>query len=78
MKNDKSYSELVKAHSTKKAKKNETMQEILIEMIIRESILKRKRNKLAQQIDNALDNKDKPLFLQLSAEMKQLMKLFGN
>ncbi|AZV41635.1 IDEAL domain-containing protein [Peribacillus asahii] len=78
MKNDKSYSELVKAHSTKKAKKNETMQEILIEMIIRESILKRKRNKLAQQIDDALDNKDKPLFLQLSAEMKQLMKLFGN
>ncbi|USK60687.1 IDEAL domain-containing protein [Peribacillus asahii] len=78
MKNEKSYSELVKAHSTKKAKKNETMQEILIEMIIRESILKRKRNKLAQQIDNALDNKDKPLFLQLSAEMKQLMKLFGN
>ncbi|MEH6946175.1 IDEAL domain-containing protein [Bacillus sp. JJ634] len=78
MKNDKSYSELVKAHSTKKAKKNETMQEILIEMIIRESILKRKRNKLARQIDNALDNKDKPLFLQLSAEMKQLMKLFGN
>ncbi|MFJ8244544.1 IDEAL domain-containing protein [Peribacillus asahii] len=78
MKNDKSYSELVKAHSTKKAKKNETMQEILIEMIIRESILKRKRDKLAQQIDDALDNKDKPLFLQLSAEMKQLMKLFGN
>ncbi|RID86186.1 IDEAL domain-containing protein [Peribacillus asahii] len=78
MKNDKSYSELVKAHSTKKAKKNETMQEILIEMIIREAILKRKRNKLAQQIDNALDNKDKPLFLQLSTEMKELMKLFGN
>lgn len=78
MKNDKSYSELVKAHSTKKAKKTETMQEIVIEMIIRESILKRKRDKLAQQIDNALDNKDKPLFLQLSSEMKQLMELFGN
>ena len=77
MKNEKSYSELVKAHSTKKAKTATTIQELLIEMIIHESILIRKRKKLEQQIDDALDTKNKPLFLQLSAEMNQLLKRFG-
>lgn len=77
MKNEKSYSKLVKAHSNKKTNQTATIQEILIEMIIHESILVSKQKKLEQQIDDALDTKNKPLFLQLSAEMIQLKKRFG-
>ena len=77
MKNEKSYSELVKAHSNKQTNQTATIQELLIEMIIHESILVSKQKKLEQQIDDALDTKNKPLFLQLSAEMIQLKKQFG-
>ncbi|MES9737945.1 IDEAL domain-containing protein [Peribacillus frigoritolerans] len=33
---------------------------------------------LAKQIDEALDMKNKPLFLKLSSEMNVLLKQFGN
>jgi uncharacterized protein YpiB (UPF0302 family) len=75
--NEKSYSELVKAHSLKKSKAAATIQELLIEMIIHESILINQRKNLEKQIDNALDTKNKPLFLRLSAEMNCLLKQFG-
>ena len=77
MNNEKSYSELVKAHSNKKRKTAATIQDILIEMIINESILIYQRKNLEKQIDDALDTKNKPLFLQLSTEMNQLLKRFG-
>lgn len=77
MKNEKSYSELVKAHASNKSKTTSTIQELIIEMIIHEAILINKRKKLEQQIDHALDTQNKSLFLQLSNEMKQLMKRFG-
>lgn len=75
MNNEKSYS--VKAHSNKKGKNTATIQDILIEMIINESILICQRKKLEKQIDDALDTKNKLLFLQLSAKMNQLLKQFG-
>lgn len=75
MNNEKSYS--VKAHSNKRGKTAATMQDILIEMIINESILICQRKNLEKQIDDALDTKNKSLFLQLSTEMKQLLKRFG-
>ncbi len=77
MNNEKSYSELVKAHSIRKTKAAAAIQELLIEMIIHESILINQRKNLEKQIDNALDTKNKPLFLQLSAEMNHLLKRFG-
>ncbi len=78
MNNEKSYSELVKAHSIKKGKTAATMQDILIDMIINESILLYQRRNLEKQIDDALDTKNKPLFLQLSTKMNQLLKRFGS
>ena len=75
MNNEKSYS--VKAHSNKKGKNVATMQDILIEMIINESILICQRRNLEKRIDDALDTRNKPLFLQLSTEMNQLLKRFG-
>lgn len=77
MKDEKSYSELVKAHSLKNSNSTATIQELLIEMIIHESILMRQRKKLETQIDDALDTKNKSLFLQLSTDMIQLNKQFG-
>ena len=77
MNNEKSYSELVKAHANKKSKTSATIQDILIEMIINESILTYRRENLEKQIDDALDTKNKLLFLKLSTEMNQLLKQFG-
>ncbi|MGG4264031.1 IDEAL domain-containing protein [Peribacillus simplex] len=78
MKNEKSYSESVKSLSMSKMKNDAVVQEMLIDMIILESVLTTKKNILAKQIDEALDMKNKPLFLKLSSEMNVLLKQFGN
>lgn len=76
MKNEKLSSEQ-KSHPTKKGQQAIVMQRILIDMIIHESILKRRKRQLEKQIDHALDMKNKELFMKLSNEMKQLIKCFG-
>ncbi|MFE4426982.1 IDEAL domain-containing protein [Peribacillus butanolivorans] len=78
MKNEKSYSESVKSLSMNEMKNDAVVQEMLIDMIILESVLNTKKNILAKQIDEALDTKDKPLFLKLSSEMNILLKQYGN
>lgn len=78
MKNDKSYSESVKSLSMSEVKNDAAVQEMLIDMIIMESVLTTKKNSLVKEIDEALDNKNKPLFLKLSTEMNALLKQFGN
>ena len=78
MKNEKSYSESVKSLSIKEIKNDAAVQEMLIDMIILESVLTTKKNILAKKIDAALDDKNKPLFLKLSSEMNALLKQFGN
>lgn len=78
LKNEKSYSESVKSLSMSEMKNDAVVQEMLIDMIILESVLNTKKNILAKQIDEALDTKDKPLFLKLSSEMNILLKQFGN
>ena len=77
MKNDKSYSDLAESSSLKKRKVNATLQEVFIDMIIHEAILKEKKSKLQKQIDDALDLKDKKEFMLLSHEMNHLITLFG-
>ncbi|ASS97277.1 hypothetical protein BS1321_06325 [Peribacillus simplex NBRC 15720 = DSM 1321] len=59
-------------------KNDAVVQEMLIDMIIQEAVLTNKKNILAKQIDEALDMKNKPLFLKLSSEMNVLLKQFGN
>ncbi|MEB2628965.1 MULTISPECIES: IDEAL domain-containing protein [Peribacillus] len=78
MKNEKSYSESVKSLSMSEMKNDAVVQEMLIDMIIQEAVLTTKKNLLAKQIDDALDIKNKPLFLKLSSEMNVLLKQFGN
>ncbi|MFE5427614.1 IDEAL domain-containing protein [Peribacillus simplex] len=78
MKNEKSYSESVKSLSMSEMKNDAVVQEMLIDMIIQEAVLTTKKNILAKQIDEALDMKNKPLFLNLSSEMNVLLKQFGN
>ncbi|MET1177531.1 IDEAL domain-containing protein [Peribacillus simplex] len=78
MKNEKSYSESVKSLSMSEMKNDAVVQEMLIDMIIQEAVLTTKKNILAKKIDEALDTKNKPLFLKLSSEMNVLLKQFGN
>jgi uncharacterized protein YpiB (UPF0302 family) len=78
LKNEKSYSESVKSLSMSEMKNDAVVQEMLIDMIIQEAVLTTKKNILAKQIDEALDMKNKPLFLKLSSEMNVLLKHFGN
>ncbi|MCT4476430.1 hypothetical protein CW306_15245 [Bacillus sp. BA3] len=78
MKNEKSYSESVKSLSMSEMKNDAVVQEMLIDMIIQEAVLTTKKNILAKKIDEALDKKNKPLFLKLSSEMNVLLKQFGN
>ena len=78
MKNEKSYSESVKSLSMSEMKNDAVVQEMLIDMIIQEAVLTTKKNLLAKQIDDALDMKNKPLFLKLSSDMNVLLKQFGN
>jgi uncharacterized protein YpiB (UPF0302 family) len=78
LKNEKSYSESVKSLSMSDMKNDAVVQEMLIDMIIQEAVLTTKKNILAKQIDEALDMKNKPLFLKLSSEMNVLLKQFGN
>ena len=77
MKNEKLPSELVKSYLANKQNQDTTLQDTFIEMIIHESILINKKTLLEQQIDQALDEKNKPLFLKLSSEMNELIKMFG-
>ncbi|AOH53864.1 hypothetical protein ABE28_005840 [Peribacillus muralis] len=59
-------------------KNDAVVQEMLIDMIILEAVLTTKKNILSKQIDEALDIKNKPLFLKLSSEMNVLLKQFGS
>ena len=53
-------------------------EEVLVDMMIYEAQLTHAQRKLKDQIDMALDKKDKELFLKLSSELIELEKNFGN
>jgi uncharacterized protein YpiB (UPF0302 family) len=78
MKNEKLPSEeVVTSYSVKKKKSDASLQDMFIEMIIHESLLVNKKRNLEKKINLALDEKNKPLFLTLSGEMNDLLKMFG-
>ncbi|PLT33820.1 IDEAL domain-containing protein [Bacillus sp. V5-8f] len=77
MNNGKSYSEMAKSYAMNKKKKDAHMKELMIDMIIHESILTYKKMKLAEQINEALDTKDRKLFTLLSTEWNEITKMFG-
>ncbi|OCA90049.1 IDEAL domain-containing protein [Pradoshia sp. D12] len=55
-----------------------TMEDLLMDMMIYEAQLTHAHRKLKEEIDHALDNKDKEAFMKLSAELIELEKNFGN
>lgn len=53
-------------------------EEVLVDMMIYEAQLTHAKRKLKDKIDTVLDKRDKELFLQLSSELIELEKNFGN
>ncbi|WP_108670117.1 IDEAL domain-containing protein [Peribacillus acanthi] len=79
MNNDKSYSEQMKsAVMNKKQQKEAYIQNLIIDMVIHESILRYKKERLLKKIDETLDQKDHTTFLKLSSELNGVIKQFGN
>ncbi|MCY8461673.1 IDEAL domain-containing protein [Bacillus spizizenii] len=73
MKEKKSYTELMKSRNTQKTNEFDvTMTDVYIQMVLDESLYKRRLNMLTDQINKALDEKDKDAFLTLSKEYATL------
>ncbi|KJR69698.1 IDEAL domain-containing protein [Bacillus velezensis] len=73
MKEKKSYTELMKSRNTQKANEFDvTMADIYIQMVLDESLYKRRVAMLTMQINKALDDKNKEAFLTLSKEYAAL------
>ncbi|UYP23863.1 IDEAL domain-containing protein [Bacillus velezensis] len=73
MKEKKSYTELMKSRNTEKANEFDvTMADIYIQMVLDESLYKRRIAMLTMQINKALDDKNKEVFLTLSKEYAAL------
>ncbi|MDF0726948.1 IDEAL domain-containing protein [Cytobacillus sp. S13-E01] len=75
MKNEKSYTEIMKARTMHKMKNEvESMLDVYIQMILDEALYKRKRDLLEQKINEAIDTRNKTLFMSLSKEYQELAK----
>ncbi|MGG1759972.1 IDEAL domain-containing protein [Bacillus velezensis] len=73
MKEKKSYTELMKSRNTQKANEFDvTMADIYIQMVLDESLYKRRIAMLTMQINKALEDKNKEAFLTLSKEYAAL------
>ncbi|WP_332274692.1 IDEAL domain-containing protein [Bacillus velezensis] len=73
MKEKKSYTELMKSRNTQIANEFDvTMADIYIQMVLDESLYKRRLAMLTMQINKALDDKNKEAFLTLSEEYAAL------
>lgn len=75
---EKSYSNLMKSGAMNRQLEKETfVQNLYIEMFLREIQLKSEKEKLQQKIDAAIDLRQKDLFMQLSKQLNELNKRFG-
>ncbi|ADM37108.1 IDEAL domain-containing protein [Bacillus spizizenii ATCC 6633 = JCM 2499] len=73
MKEKKSYTELMKSRNTQNTNEFDvTMTDVYIQMVLDESLYKRRLAMLTDQINKALDEKDKDAFLTLSKEYATL------
>ncbi|MGM0851945.1 MAG: IDEAL domain-containing protein [Bacillota bacterium] len=78
MENKKSYTEIMKASAmTRKKAAERSVMEIYIDMVLHESLLTTRKTKLLTDIDAALDQKNKPLFMKLSKELNELNLSYG-
>ncbi|WP_210364640.1 IDEAL domain-containing protein [Bacillus sp. REN3] len=75
---EKSYSEMMKSTVMKRIKAKESfVLDLYVDMLISEIQLNTKKEKLMAKIDKAIDDRDQPLFLSLTEELKVLNKQFG-
>ncbi|TWM22591.1 hypothetical protein CHCC14821_4215 [Bacillus paralicheniformis] len=75
MKEKKSYAELMNSRNTQKVKELDvTITDIYIQMVLDESLFKRRLHTLNKKINEALDKGDKQSFLELSREYTALKK----
>ncbi|MDR4887136.1 IDEAL domain-containing protein [Fredinandcohnia sp. QZ13] len=73
MKNRKTYSEIMRSRDTKKFKTpRESILDIYIQMIIDESLFKRKKELLETKVNEAIDTRNEGLFMKASAEYRKL------
>ena len=73
MKNRKTYSEVMKSRETKNRNSpRETVFDIYIQMIIDESLFKRKKELLETKVNQAIDTRNEGLFMEASAEYRRL------
>ncbi|KHD85898.1 IDEAL domain-containing protein [Heyndrickxia ginsengihumi] len=77
MENKKSYSDLTKAYAMTQIQMEQFLDKIYADMVLNELILKKEKEKILEQIDHALDLRDKEQFFQLTNELQQLEMKFG-
>jgi uncharacterized protein YpiB (UPF0302 family) len=74
----KTYSELMKACAmTRKTATEMTLTEIYVDMVLNELNLLNQKRKLKEEVDTALDQRDKKKFLSLSLQLKNLSEEYG-
>ena len=71
-----SYTELMKSSAMNKGKKN-YIQDLYIEMLLSESLLKAEKEKLFVQINQALDERNEEAFMKFSCSISGTSKRFG-
>ncbi|MEH7384725.1 IDEAL domain-containing protein [Bacillus sp. JJ1521] len=73
MKNRKTNSEIMKSRDKKTIKSpRESVLDIYIQMIIDESLFKRKKELLEKKVNEAIDARNEGLFMKASAEYRKL------
>lgn len=75
MKKDHSYVELTNAYAlANQQRKEKFVQTLYIDILLHESLLIQKREKLKKEIDEAIDRNDRPLFHELAQQLLLLEK----
>ncbi len=66
------YAELTRANKKISLRKEKFIQNVYIDLIIREAILKEKKRRIKEKIDEAIDQKDRERFFLLSEELAEI------
>ena len=80
MKNEKSYTELMKLkkQQAKKSSPENYVMKVYVQMILDESLFLYQKNKLQSKIDSAIDSNNRTLFLSLTNEYNEFLTQWSN
>ncbi|WP_044022848.1 IDEAL domain-containing protein [Bacillus sp. SG-1] len=74
----KTYSEMMKASAmSRKTATEMTLNEIYVDMVLNEVNLMNQKRKLKEELDCALDQRDKQKFMTLSLQLRKLTEEYG-